>query len=90
MDELMSATQGDMNQQQRVSELTLRVIKENFPSLPAEVKDSAILKKAMQGDGDWATIKEILGWVVDTVSETLQLPPKRMAELLSLMETPPS
>ena len=71
MDDLLSATQGDMKQQQRVSELTLRALKENFPSLPAEVKYSVSLKKAMQGDGDWATTKEVLGWVVHTAAGTL-------------------
>ena len=55
-----------MKHQQRFSELTLRALKEPPPSLPAEVKDSVSLKKAMQGDRDWATIKEILGWVLDT------------------------
>ena len=47
MDDLLSATQGDMNQQQRVSELTLRALKENFPSLLAKAKDSVSLKKAL-------------------------------------------
>ena len=40
MDDLLSATQGDKTQQQRVSELTLRAIMEIFPSLPNETKDS--------------------------------------------------
>ena len=55
MDDLMAATQGDRAQQRRVTELTLRALKEIFPSLPAKLKDSISLKKAMQGDGDWAT-----------------------------------
>ena len=89
MDELLSASQGDMKQQQRVSELTLRALKEISPSLSAEVKDSVILKKAMQGDGDWETTKEIMGWVVDTDAGTLRLSPKRMAELGTLLDNPP-
>ena len=78
-DDLLSATQGDRMQQQRVSELKLRALKENFPSLPAEAKDSVSLKKAMQGDRYWATTKEILGWIVNTDADTLRLSPKRMA-----------
>ena len=66
MDDLLSATQGDRTQQQRVYELTLRALKEIFPSLPAETKDSVSLKKALQGDGNWTTTKEILVWTVDT------------------------
>ena len=61
MDDLMSATQGNRPQQERVTELTLWALKEIFPSLPAKVKDSVSLKKAMQGDRDWAQTKEILG-----------------------------
>ena len=60
-----------MKQQQQVSELTLRALKEIFPSLPAEAKDSVSLKKYMQGDKYWATTKEILGLVVDTDAGTL-------------------
>ena len=75
MDDLLPATQGDRTQQQRVSELTLRALKEISPSLPAETKDSVSLKKALQGDGDWKTTKEILGCMVNTEDGTLRLPP---------------
>ena len=47
MDDLLSATQGDRTQQQRVSELTLRALKEISASLPKETKDSVSLKKAL-------------------------------------------
>ena len=86
----MSATQGDRAQQARVTELTLRALKEIVPSLPAEVKDSVSLKKALQGDGDWATIKEILGWILDTGTGTLRLSKKRMTELLELLDILPT
>ena len=57
MDDLNCATQGDVGKQQRTSELTIQALKEIFPSLPSEVKDSVSLKKALQGDGDWAQVK---------------------------------
>ena len=89
MDDLLSATQGDRRQQQRFSELTLRALKEIFPYLPKETKDSVSLKKALQGDGDWKTTKEILGWMVNTEDGTLRLPPTRKAELETLINIPP-
>ena len=52
MDDPISTTQVDRMQQQLVSKLTVRALKEIFPSLPAETKDSVSLKKALQGDGD--------------------------------------
>ena len=90
MDDLLSATQGDKTQQQHVSELTLRALKEIFPSLPAEAKESVSIKKALQGDGVWATTKEILGWIVNTNEGTLRLSPKRKADLGTLLDIPPS
>ena len=43
MDVLLCAYQYEPTQQQRVSELTIRVLKEIFSSLMDEVKDSASL-----------------------------------------------
>ena len=61
MDDLICAHQGDPNQQQRVSKLTIRSINKIFPSLLGEAKDYTSLNKAWYGSRDWETIKEILG-----------------------------
>ena len=74
MDDLNCATQGDMGQQQRTSEITLRDLKEILPSLPSEVKDYVSLKKALQGDSDRSQIKEIFGWSINTQGGTLPPP----------------
>ena len=44
MDDFNCDTQVDVGQQQRTSKLTLRALKQIFPSLPSEVKDSVSLK----------------------------------------------
>ena len=75
MNDLHRATQGDVGKQQRTSELTIQALKEIFPSLPSEVKYSVSLKKALQGNGDWAQVKEIFGWIISTQDGTLRLPP---------------
>ena len=90
MDDFMALTQGDRDQQERVTELLLRAIKEIFPSVPGEFKDSVSLKKALQGDGSWLPVKEILGWILDTSQGTLQLPEKRRQELRQLLQIPAS
>jgi hypothetical protein len=82
--------QGDLSQQTRITELALREIKRIFPSLPSEIKDFVSLKKASSGDGDWANLKELPGWVVDTANGTLRLSSSRRAELLSLLDIPPT
>ena len=47
MDDFMGTTQGDPDQQERVTEIFLQAIKEIFPSVPEETKDSISLKKAL-------------------------------------------
>ncbi len=44
------------------------------------------LKKLLKGDGSWATRKLILGWILDTVRQTLELPPHRKLMLADLFQ----
>ena len=39
------------------------------------------LKKLRKGDAAWATRKLVLGWTIDTIRQTLELPPHRKEEL---------
>ena len=88
MDDLLCSTQGYPYQQQRVLDLTIRELKKIPPSLPDEVKDSSILKKALSWDGDWARVKEILGWAIGTQQGTLSLYSKRQLYIISLLAIP--
>ena len=42
------------------------------------------LKKLLKGDGSWGTRKLLLGWIVDTVRQTLELPPHRKEILANI------
>ena len=86
MHELLCDAQGEPTQQQRISNLTIRDFKETPPSFPGEVKDPTSLKKALARDGDWAKIKEVLGWVTNTHWGTLELSSKQRLELISLLD----
>jgi hypothetical protein len=46
-------------------------------------------KKLLKGDGAWATRKHILGWLLDTVESTLELPPHRRERLQELLDEIP-
>merc|ERR1712115_730160 len=49
-------------------------------------REPVSLKKLRQGDCSWATVKLVLGWIIDTESMTIHLPPhrvKRLAEVLA-------
>ena len=85
MDNFMGMTQGGSDQQERVTKLLLWAIKEFFLSVPYKIKDSISLKKALQGDGSWLTVKEILGCILNTKHGTLQLPGKCRLDLQELL-----
>jgi hypothetical protein len=70
---------------QQTARATLHAIHGVFPTPVAtgtpEAKDPISEKKLAKGDARWATRKEILGYWLDGVARTIQLPPNR-AELL--------
>ena len=48
--------------------------------------EAVSMKKLLKGDGAWETRKLLLGWIVDTVRQTIELPPHRklaLAEIFS-------
>ena len=49
-------------------------------------KAPASVKKMKQGDASWAYRKRMLGWIVDTVAETLELPPHRLDRLYAILD----
>ena len=49
---------------------------------PEDQRNEAIsLKKLLSGDGGWGTRKLILGWIIDSVRQTVELPPHRKQTL---------
>ena len=86
--DFLCAAHGDHARQQRVSKLTTHALNQIFPSLPYEVKDSAILKKALSGYGNFERVKEIMGWVINTHWGTLALSSKQCILILSLLSIP--
>jgi hypothetical protein len=45
------------------------------------------LKKMLKGDATWATRKIILGWQLDTVDMTIQLPAHRFVRIFELLDS---
>ena len=61
------------------------------PSDPRSRREPVSIKKLRAGDGTWATIKSVLGWVIDTVAMTITLPAHRIARLFEILDDiPPS
>jgi hypothetical protein len=71
---------------QRTARATLHAIHSVFPTPAAtgtpNAKDPISEKKLAKGDARWDPTKEILGYWLDGVSRTIQLPPSRAEDLL--------
>ena len=46
--------------------------------------EAVSLKKLLKGNSSWSTRKVILGWLLDTIRQTIELPPHRKVELAQL------
>jgi hypothetical protein len=63
------------------------------PLLPTDNphgKDPISIKKLLKGDAAWTTSKSILGWTIDTVQHTVELPPHCLTRLHKLLASIPS
>ena len=90
MDDVISVVQGGPDRQHQVFDGTVRALKWLFPSLPGELKDSVSVKKLVAGEGDCTCVKEVLGWILDTEAGTVTLPERKLKELLTLVDIPPT
>jgi hypothetical protein len=52
-------------------------------------KEPASVKKLLQGDACWATRKVILGWIIDTLKMTIELPQHRQERLAEILASIP-
>ena len=48
--------------------------------------EAVSLKKLLKGDGSWATRKLILGWIINTLRQTLEIPAYRKAMLAEIFD----
>jgi hypothetical protein len=65
------------------------VLRPLLPSDNPNRKDPISIKKLLKGDVAWATRKSILGWTINTVNRTVELPPHRLDRLHELLASIP-
>ena len=66
------------------SRALLHAIHQIFPPVPGEDKSDdpiSYKKLVLEGEGIWDTRKELLGWIFDGMERTLELPPRKVADL---------
>ena len=57
------------------------------PEISGSTMGPAVSTKKLIAEGTWETRKEILGWVLDGIKRTIELPPDKVTKLLDTMRT---
>jgi hypothetical protein len=90
VDDFISLVQGSTPRRQRHMRGLLHSVDRVFR--PVDAQDSPHRKhvpsidKFNKGDGSLQTVKNVLGWILDTVRGTLELPPHRRQRLSDIFE----
>ena len=92
VDDFLALAQKQRNSR-RVHNILLHAIDDVFRPLDSMDgpfrRQPTLLKKLEKGDFLWSTIKVILGWIIDTVTMTIQLPPHRIERLSEILSSIP-
>ena len=90
MDDFLGLAQGHPGLRERVRSTIFQSIDDVLrPNCPTDTKhrsEPISLSKLAKGDAKWATRKVLLGWIVDTVAETIELPEHRRLRLLEILD----
>ena len=90
VDDFISLVQGSTPRRQRHMRGLLHSVDRVFR--PIDAQDSPhrqpvpSITKFQKGDGSMQTVKGVLGWILDTVRGTLELPPHRRQRLMDIFE----
>jgi hypothetical protein len=89
MDDFLVVAQGDTAMLEKVRTTLFNTIDDVFRPLhpsdtPFARQEPISIKKLNKGDGRWTTRKIMLGWVIDTSRETIELPVHRAERLHSI------
>ena len=92
MDDFLALVQGTADQS-RVRSTLMHAIDTVFRPLNPQDnpnrQEPISLKKLRKGDCTWSTNKQILGWILDTVAQTIELPPHRIQRLAEILDSVP-
>ncbi|KAL7558470.1 hypothetical protein ACA910_011645 [Epithemia clementina (nom. ined.)] len=93
VDDFIGLVQGGAARRKQVQRVLLHsldtVMRGLDPTDHPSRQEPASIKKMMKGDATWQTPKTVLGWVLDTVAYTLELPPHRQARLFQILNSVP-
>ena len=82
VDDFIGLAQGNRWRRRDIKRALLHTLDSVFrglsPTDNPHRQEPASVKKLLKGDATWATRKVVLGWVIDTVRSTLELPAHRV------------
>jgi hypothetical protein len=89
MDDFVAAVQGGPQRRQHARRILFDTIDQVFRPLHhsdgKNRQEPISTKKLRKGDARWSTRKTVLGWVLDTVRETIELPSRRLDRLQQIL-----
>jgi hypothetical protein len=93
VDNFIGMVQGSRTHRRHVKRVLLHNLDKVFRPLDhinnEHRQDPAFIKKMKKGDAAWATRKIVLGWIIDTVRLTIELPAHRLTRLFDLLHSIP-
>jgi hypothetical protein len=91
-DDFIGAVQGNINHRRHVNRVLLESLDAVLRPLNHQdgphCQEPASVKKMMKGDTTWATCKVVLGWMINTITMTIQLPAHRILHLNPGLDSP--
>jgi hypothetical protein len=93
VDDFIGTAQGSKARLNNTRRVLFHTLDELFRPLEANDqeyrREPASTKKLGKGDGHWETRKIILGWILDSIRMTIELPPHRITRLQDLLDSVP-
>jgi len=88
VDDFIGLVQGNRWQRQKVKRVLLdKVLRQLDNSNNPHLQEPASIKKMLKGDATWTMRKLILGWIINTIRLTIELPPHRLERLHQLLDS---
>jgi hypothetical protein len=91
VDDFIGMVQGGWEHRRHVKRVLLHTLDRIFRPLDAgdseHRQEPASVKKLRKGDATWSTRKVILGWILDSIQLTLELPCHRIERLFELLDS---
>ncbi|KAL7577853.1 hypothetical protein ACA910_010599 [Epithemia clementina (nom. ined.)] len=93
VDDFIGQAQGNAKRRKNVQRVLLHSLDQVMRRLDGNDhpfrQEPASVKKMLKGDASWQTRKVVLGWVLDTIAYTLELPPHRRERLFAILDSVP-